>query len=443
MIAKEKKMEVILWGLGTNGKNLIDVVDKGTVVAIIDTKAEVLNLKSYQEIPIIDFNTYLSQYKEYFIIVTPMICESIVKSLEDNFIEDYFLQSKSCMALSAFLEVKHDTFINSYKLNANNHYYIYGIDFFSLYLYKYLIHNDFKVDFLYADKKQKLMLERLNKKKIIDKFSSITKIEENDFIIQIQESSFVYDRFLNILDYKSLNEKFYSKWKTNLRKFKDSQSGKRIFIIATGPSLKISDLDMLQKNNVLTMSMNQIYHAFEKTNWRPNYYVISDGFAMRDYEKLKEKGRWFKNTEKIFSDNYLKFWNNQLDDSYHCFRQMQSSPEIGFSSDISDVVYSGLTVVYSCLQLATYMGFKEIYLLGCDFSFSPQFDSDKDHFYGSHESVLTGGYTFNYKFVQRAYEKAKEYSELHGLSIYNATRGGKLEVFKRVMFDDLFLDRKE
>ena len=41
-------------------------------------------------------------------------------------------------------------------------------------------------------------------------------------------------------------------------------------------------------------------------------------------------------------------------------------------------------------------------------------------------------YTFS------AYEVAKENAEKKGIKIYNATRGGKLEVFERVDFDSLF-----
>ena len=33
---------------------------------------------------------------------------------------------------------------------------------------------------------------------------------------------------------------------------------------------------------------------------------------------------------------------------------------------------------------------------------------------------------------------AKRYADAHGIKIYNATRGGKLEVFPRVEFDSLF-----
>lgn len=37
-----------------------------------------------------------------------------------------------------------------------------------------------------------------------------------------------------------------------------------------------------------------------------------------------------------------------------------------------------------------------------------------------------------------AYESAKKYVDSHNISIYNATRGGMLEVFERVDFDSLF-----
>ena len=66
-------------------------------------------------------------------------------------------------------------------------------------------------------------------------------------------------------------------------------------------------------------------------------------------------------------------------------------------------------------------------------SFSKNFDSPNDHFYKKVEKF----YTFDYDSVKKSYEKAKEFTEAHGIKIYNATRGGKLEVFERVDFDTL------
>ena len=40
-----------------------------------------------------------------------------------------------------------------------------------------------------------------------------------------------------------------------------------------------------------------------------------------------------------------------------------------FSEDITNGIYEGYTVSYMCLQLAIYMGFKEIYLLGIDHNY--------------------------------------------------------------------------
>ena len=58
------------------------------------------------------------------------------------------------------------------------------------------------------------------------------------------------------------------------------------------------------------------------------------------------------------------------------FRQVFSSSEekFDFSIDCSDKVYIGYTVTYIMIQMAAYMGFKEIYLLGMDHDFS--LDSD-------------------------------------------------------------------
>ena len=36
-----------------------------------------------------------------------------------------------------------------------------------------------------------------------------------------------------------------------------------------------------------------------------------------------------------------------------------------------------------------------------------------------------------------SYKTAKEYADSHGIKIYNATRGGKLEVYERVNLDEV------
>ena len=110
-------------------------------------------------------------------------------------------------------------------------------------------------------------------------------------------------------------------------------------------------------------------------------------------------------------------------------------PPIKFSDDSSIVIYDGFSITYSLLQLACYMGFKEIYLLGCDCSFSR--DPEKQHFVNSGH-VDVNAYRIGEKMIM-AFEKAKEYCDSHGINVYNATRGGALEVFPRVNLDEMVL----
>ena len=55
---------------------------------------------------------------------------------------------------------------------------------------------------------------------------------------------------------------------------KDIHKGGRGFIIGTGPSLQIEDLDLLK--NEVTFACNKIYLAFNQTEWRPTYYSVLD-----------------------------------------------------------------------------------------------------------------------------------------------------------------------
>lgn len=80
------------------------------------------------------------------------------------------------------------------------------------------------------------------------------------------------------------------------------------------------------------------------------------------------------------------------------------------------------------------MGFKEIYLLGVDFTGANEHGSKYGHFYAEKELVSVS-YTDQ---VKAAYGKAQKYADEHGIKIYNATRGGKLEIFPRIDFDSLF-----
>lgn len=110
-------------------------------------------------------------------------------------------------------------------------------------------------------------------------------------------------------------------------------------------------------------------------------------------------------------------------------------------------IYWGGTVAYTAMQMAVYMGFKEIYLIGVDHNFRVSQDSNgnikvdnsvKDYFCDNYNSDKDELYIPNLNNSTKAYMAAKKYCDEHDVTIYNATRGGKLEVFERVDFDKLF-----
>lgn len=224
----------------------------------------------------------------------------------------------------------------------------------------------------------------------------------------------------------------------SLKKYKNIHEGERCFIICTGPSLTVEDINKLK--NEFTLSMNSIILMFDKTDWRPTYYGIVDEFV---YEKF-QNNETFQSLKNRFVSSAIKnkkmCRTSETDILLPMYRLdfARNKCATKFSDDIYSVVYAGGTVTYMMMQIAVYMGFKELYLLGCDSDFSGQ----KKHFVEYSTNINQAYDEFvifdpEYTCVN-SYKTAKKYCDEHGIKIYNATRGGKLEVFERVDLDSLF-----
>jgi hypothetical protein len=229
----------------------------------------------------------------------------------------------------------------------------------------------------------------------------------------------------------------YLKYSKKLKQFKNIHKGKRCFIIGNGPSLKIEDLEKLK--NEYTFAANKIFVAFEDTDWRPTYYCIQD-FKMitSEFESIKQK---VDAHVKFIAGNTLIKNNIHLNDWIYFYLDISRFyPQYpNFAEDISECIFEGFTVTYANIQLAVYMGFKEIYLLGVDHNYFMNSES-KNHFSDKYMGNKKMGKEYNLPHLEYstlAYEAAREYAEHNAIKIYNATRGGKLEVFERVNFDTI------
>ena len=115
------------------------------------------------------------------------------------------------------------------------------------------------------------------------------------------------------------------------------------------------------------------------------------------------------------------------------------------SLDPAKYTCHGHTVIVDlCLPLAYYMGFREVYLLGCDcdyrlddapdFSDAYFYDIGKQTLPPDSPEYLTGAWRDR---AFASYETLKRAFAAGGGAIYNATAGGKLEVFPRRAYEEV------
>lgn len=255
------------------------------------------------------------------------------------------------------------------------------------------------------------------------------------------------------LPYKFLEEPYFyiRPDKKKIRSFKDKYLGQRCFVVGNGPSLNLLDLSKL--GGEFSFGVNGIYYKTGESGYRPTFYVVEDSHVMKEnYEKIDS----YDVPHKFFPIDYKRFIENR--DNVAFFRMntgfyQDTSPNFcvpRFATDCADRIYCGQSVTMISLQLAYYMGFTEVYLIGMDFSYTiPETatvtgndivsnDDDVNHF---HPDYFGKGKTWHDPHLDRAlksYEMMKRVYETAGRKIFNATAGGQLELFDRVEFNSLF-----
>ena len=247
----------------------------------------------------------------------------------------------------------------------------------------------------------------------------------------------------NVIDIYDIDKFIFYNIHPELVKYKDIHKNKRIFLVGNGPSVRIEDLELLKKNNEICFGMNRIYKVFSETTWRPNYICMTDSRVIISSEKDLEL--IIKDSRLILGDRYF-YSKHRLDDKidYVHLKSEYYAPNFpGFSEDITQGVFWGYTVTYDiALQFAAYMGASEIYLIGIDHNNIGAVTDTRNHFikdyFEPEEEETYKGVVANFDAMTIAYKKAKKYASENGFAIYNATRGGKLEVFERVDFESLF-----
>lgn len=253
-----------------------------------------------------------------------------------------------------------------------------------------------------------------------------------------------------------LKEKGLLKWNKNeqkLRELRNSHRGEIAFIIGNGPSLVAKDLDILMMKNVFTFASNRINLIYEKTKWRPNCYIAIDLQIYKDddqtiFYQLSENLDMYVLAKDVYDGIKVK---DRRDNVLHFHSKPNSYYKVvdEFSTEMSRYIVDGFTVTYTAIQLAYYMGFEKIYLLGVDCNYNKQTQKDgkivesKERVsYFSKKYDPNNSNTGFVDGMMQAYDTANSFSRKHNFRIYNATCGGKLEIFERVKMNEIFENYK-
>lgn len=227
---------------------------------------------------------------------------------------------------------------------------------------------------------------------------------------------------------------------------KNKYAGRKCYLVGNGPSLTPEDLDLIKDE--ISFGCNMIYKIFDKTKWRPAYHFIVDVvYSGNLYLEIKN------NIQAPLITNSLAYENMKQKPKNITYVTLFSQEDYQIRGNMMAYYISArATVMTFMIEMAMFMGMKEIYLLGtdCTNSFTAGHFGEAytattldminlaraRRIIGKPDMTLEeyGEYRRERSII--AYEKIAKYAKDHGVKIYNATRGGALEVFERVRLED-------
>lgn len=190
--------------------------------------------------------------------------------------------------------------------------------------------------------------------------------------------------------------------------FKNIHKGKRLFILASGPSL--SDLDLSIMSRRIIMGLNRSFLKYPETN----YHCMMDTRLFELYPEETARTRYLFTLEGRPAGIPIKLLGSE-----------------GFSSDLEEGIYSGYTISYLALQVAAYMGFSEVVYLGLDLKHK----DGKTHFFGKDFHSIKHEDTEFPKMIKMLSRGALEMEKL-GVKVYNCSPITDLTCFEYISYED-------
>lgn len=236
---------------------------------------------------------------------------------------------------------------------------------------------------------------------------------------------------------------------------KDIHKGERCFILATGPSIKHQNLKLLQGENCIAVSNFFVHPDYSIID--PRYYCVApyhppiteDAWQQWMDEIDKNAGGaklFFGMSDKVRNEMHGRFRDRDI---YYLRFGGLWGRNIPRSIDISRMIPGPQSVSIMALYIALYLGFKKIYLLGCDHDWLLHMNKSVHFYHENDHAMVRSGYNEwfqedlegqfqDYITLWRQYKRIREIASNAGVQIFNTTEGGLLDVFPRVEYKLLF-----
>ena len=228
-------------------------------------------------------------------------------------------------------------------------------------------------------------------------------------------------------------------------KYRNKHESQRCFIMGTGPSLlALSKANVNALSNEIIIGTNSLYKAEIVSSLTPTYYsLVDDLYRNKLGHTFDEVFLKYKKRPPIFITDYRAAFtateaspNNQ-----HIFIYSKKYPTTQMRDDLDTNIYAAMNVVSYSILVAMFMGFKRIYLLGCDYN---AFCTDgKGHAYD--DRLESKQVNYNLAFYLKFYWITTEFHYLIArlarkkkIEIVNLTPNSLLDAYPSGSLDQLF-----
>lgn len=195
--------------------------------------------------------------------------------------------------------------------------------------------------------------------------------------------------------------------------YKNRHRSQRLFIVASGPSLAPVDPERFRRE--ITMTINDALVKFPFTRYA----------AIMDSRKLHELHLELMETDGLFTLKGNSFGT-----------EMDLLGTDGFSTDLEKGIYSGYTTAYFALQVAIYMGFKEIFYLGLDMGNT----GEQSHFFGNRH-LQDRDRPEVYQKMRQSFERVAPRLKDMGIAVYNCSPTSELKCFAFRSVEEVLRDK--